>query len=171
MPAKKKATDLPPQELAAPAVLRRLQMSAAKFAAQEDDAEARLAELYALSPNSKETTENKGAIARAEMDLATARDNFNKTAKALLTYDKGIATERKDGEKISVEECKEFWKQYDLSLDLAVEQLAIADSQSAALCDDPASWYVTHAENYRAAKKGAVESAITEGVLPKWILQ
>ncbi len=44
MAAKKKPEAAPDavQELAAPAVLKRLQMSAAKFAAQEDDAEARL---------------------------------------------------------------------------------------------------------------------------------
>jgi len=165
----KKDTSAPLQEMAAPAVLRRLQSSAAKFAEQEDDAEARLAELYMLSPNAKETQDNKSAIARAEAELFNARDNFNKTAKALLNYDKGVATERKDGEKISVEEAREIFAQLMLTIDLALEQRIIADAQSAALCDSPEAFHRASADNWRAAKDGALASAKSDGVLPKWL--
>ena len=165
----KKDTSAPLQEMAAPAVLKRLQSSAAKFAEQEDDAEARLAELYMLSPNAKETQDNKSAIARAEAELFNARDNFNKTAKALLNYDKGVATERKDGEKISVEEAREIFAQLMLTIDLALEQRIIADAQSAALCDSPEAFHKASADNWRAAKDGAVASAKADSVLPKWL--
>ena len=165
----KKDTSAPLQEMAAPAVLKRLQSSAAKFAEQEDDAEARLAELYMLSPNAKETQDNKSAIARAEAELFNARDNFNKTAKALLNYDKGVATERKDGEKISVEEAREIFAQLILTIDLALEQRIIADAQSAALCDSPEAFHRASADNWRAAKDGALASAKADSVLPKWL--
>jgi hypothetical protein len=167
----KKDTSAPLQEMAAPAVLKRLQSSAAKFAEQEDDAEARLAELYMLSPNAKETQDNKSAIARAEAELFNARDNFNKTAKALLNYDKGVATERKDGEKISVEEAREIWKQFVLCVNLAMEQHIIASSQTAALCDSPESFHISAAENWRSALTGIIDSAISDGTLPKWLVQ
>jgi hypothetical protein len=165
----KKDTSAPLQEMAAPAVLKRLQSSAAKFAEQEDDAEARLAELYMLSPNAKETQDNKSAIARAEAELFNARDNFNKTAKALLNYDKGVATERKDGEKISVEEAREIFAKLMLTIDLALEQRIIADAQSAALCDSPEAFHRASADNWRAAKDGALAGAKADGVLPKWL--
>jgi len=99
MAAKRKPDAAPDavQELAAPAVLKRLQMDAAKFSAQIDDAEARLAALGELSPNAAETKDNREQIARVECELITARDNFGKTAKILLAYDRGVATERKDG--------------------------------------------------------------------------
>ena len=167
----KKDTSAPLQEMAAPAVLKRLQSSAAKFAEQEDDAEARLAELYMLSPNAKETQDNKSAIARAEAELFNARDNFNKTAKALLNYDKGVATERKDGEKISVEEAREIWKQFVLCVNLAMEQHIIASSQTAALCDSPESFHISAAVNWRSALTGIIDSAISDGTLPKWLVQ
>ena len=171
MAAKRKpdAAQDAPQELAAPAVLKRLQMSAAKFAAQEDDAEARLDALRSLSPNAAETQENKGAIARAECDLLNARDNFNKTAKALLNYDKGVAMERQHGEKISVEEAREIFAQLILTIDLALEQAIIADAQSAALCDSPEAFHRASADNWRAAKDGALASAKADNVLPKWL--
>ena len=173
MPAKRKpdAAQDAPQELAAPAVLKRLQMSAAKFAAQEDDAEARLDALRSLSPNAAETQENKGAIARAECDLLNARDNFNKTAKALLNYDKGVAMERQHGEKISVEEAREIWKQFVICVNLAMEQHIIASSQTAALCDSPESFHISAAENWRSALTGMIDSAISDGTLPKWLVQ
>ncbi len=169
MAAKKKTTELTdaPNELAAPAVLRRLQMDAAKFSAQIDDLESVVETLKQISPNAKNAKED---VARAESALVTARDNFGKTAKILLSYDRGIDTNRKEGEKISVAECKEFFAQLILSIDLALERTIIADAQSAALCDSPEDFHVAHAENYRTAKQSALESAIAESVLPKWIL-
>ena len=171
MPAKRKpeAAQDAPQELAAPAVLERLQMDAAKFSAQIDDAEARLGALGELSPNAAETKDNREQIARVECELITARDNFGKTAKILLAYDRGVATERKDGEKISVEECKEIFAQYQITIDLALEQAIIADAQSAALCDSPEAFHRAAADNWRAAKDGALASAKAENILPKWI--
>jgi hypothetical protein len=167
MPAKPKLK--PESELAAPAVLKRLQSDAAKFSEQIDECEARLTALHELSPNAKETAQNKEQIARIECELVTARDNFGKTAKILLAYDRGIATERKDGEKISVAEAKEFFAQLMLSIDLALEQRLIADAQSAALCDSPEAFHKASADNWRAAKDGAIASAKSEGVLPPWV--
>ncbi len=167
---KKKATELSaPAELAAPAVLRRLQSDAAKFSAQIDDCEARLAALGELSPNAAETKENREQIARLECELVTARDNFGKTAKILLAFDRGVASERKEGEKISVDECKEIFAQLLLSIDLALEQRLIADAQSAALADSPETFHKASADNWRAAKDGAIASAKAEGALPSWI--
>jgi hypothetical protein len=173
MAAKKKFDAAPDavQELAAPAVLKRLQMDAAKFSAQIDDAEARLAALGELSPNAAETKDNREQIARVECELITARDNFGKTAKILLAYDRGVATERKDGEKISVEEAREIWKQFVLCVNLAMEQHIIASSQTAALCDSPESFHISAAENWKSALTGMIDSAISDGTLPKWLVQ
>jgi hypothetical protein len=171
MAAKRKPDAAPDavQELAAPAVLKRLQMDAAKFSAQIDDAEARLGALGELSPNAAETKDNREQIARVECELITARDNFGKTAKILLAYDRGVATERKDGEKIGVEEAREIFAQLMLTIDLALEQRIIADAQSAALCDSPEAFHKASADNWRAAKDGALASAKADGVLPKWL--
>lgn len=166
---KKKPADTAPAELAAPAVLRRLQSDAAKFSNQIDDAEARLAALGELSPNASETKENREQIARVEGELITARDNFGKTAKILLAFDRGVATDRKEGEKISVDEAREIFAQLVLAIDLALEQRLIADAQSAALADSPETFHKASADNWRAAKDGAIASAKTEGVIPKWL--
>ena len=115
----------------------------------------------------KRTTRRRGA--RAEIELSLSRDNWNKTAKALLSYDRGVATDRKEGEKISVEEAKEIFRQFMLTIDLALEQRIIADAQSAALCDSPEAFHAASADNWRAAKDGALASAKSEGVLPNWI--
>lgn len=165
---KKKAEITAPAELAAPAVLRRLQSDAAKFSNQIDECEARIAAMRDISPNADELFQ-KDEINRVEGELITARDNFGKTAKILLSYDRGIDSARKEGEKISVEEVAEQFAQWQLTVDLSIEQLGIADAQSAALCDDPAKWHATHVDNYRAAKDGMIASAKSEGVLKGWL--
>jgi hypothetical protein len=157
------------QELAAPAVLKRLQMSAAKFAAQEDDAEARLDALRLLSPNAAETQENKGAIARAECDLLNARDNFNKTAKALLNYDRGVAIERKEGEKASIEECREWIKHILDCVQIAHQKCRITMAQAAAKANSPEDFVVATDGSFSAEVKNAISSALEDGVLPKFI--
>ncbi len=172
MSAAKKKPDPPkegaPSELAAPAVLKRLQMDAAKFSAQIDDSEERLAALQALSDNAKEAAKNKEQIARVECELITARDNFGKTAKILLSFDKGVSSERKEGEKVSVEECKEFFTQFRLSLGIARENYIIAMAQQSG---DPMKFVKAHAELIRSTEDAAIESAIRESVIPKWVIE
>ena len=158
-----------PLELAAPAVLRRLQMDAAKFSAAIDDAEARLAELYALSPNAKETTENKGAISRLECELSSARDNFGKTAKILLSYDKGVAVERKEGEKISVEEAKEYIRHILDCVQIAHQKCRITMAQVAAKANSPEDFVANTDGAFSAEIKTAIRAALEDSVLPKWI--
>ena len=171
MAAKRKPDAAPDagQELAAPAVLKRLQMSAAKFAAQEDDAEARLDALRSLSPNAAETQENKGAIARAECDLLNARDNFNKTAKALLNYDRGVAIERKEGEKASIEECREWIKHILDCVQIAHQKCRITMAQVAAKANSPEDFVAATDGSFSAEVKNAISSALEDGVLPKFI--
>jgi len=171
MAAKRKPDAAPDavQELAAPAVLKRLQMSAAKFAAQEDDAEARLDALRSLSPNAAETQENKGAIARAECDLLNARDNFNKTAKALLNYDRGVAIERKEGEKASIEECREWIKHILDCVQIAHQKCRITMAQAAAKANSPEDFVAATDGSFSAEVQNAISSALEDGVLPKFI--
>ena len=86
-----------------------------------------------------------------------------------MNYDKGVAIERQQGEKISVEEAREIFSQLILTIDLALEQAIIADAQSAALCDSPEAFHRAAADNWRAAKDGALASAKADGVIPKWL--
>lgn len=157
-------------ETGAPAVLRRLEKDALELEQTIDNAKERLVALQLLSPNGEKADEkHKAEIARVQNEYDSARDEYIKVAKVLLPYDKGISSERKEGEKISVAEAREIFAQLVLSIDLSIEQVIISDAQSAALCDSPESFHAAHAENYRAAKAGALDAATRDGVLPKWI--
>lgn len=163
----------PADELAAPAVLRQLQRDAAKYSKQVLELESRLDALRSISPNhsDSETEEAKAAMNRVDLELSIANKNWRETAKMLLPYDKGVAVEKREGEKIGIAEAKEIFAQLMLSLDLALEQCAISSAQSAALCDSPERFYKEHAENWRAAKDGAIASALGDGVIPKWLVE
>ncbi len=180
MKAKKDTANTAPQELAA----RPLESGApAELAAiAEDVVRARGRRDTCLSvyesackdaltkPAEKDGTDWSHVEEVAKRQLDDAELRLNGLRKMLLPYDKGIEPNRREGEKISVAEAREIFQQFMLSINLAIEQTIIADAQSAALCDSPEAFHIAHAENYRAAKDGAMAAAKNDGVLPAWIL-
>jgi len=107
---------------------------------------------------------------RAWMRYQEAREVHAETLKSLATFDKGVSKERREGEKITVEEAKEIFAQLLLCYDLAFEKCILTDARDAALAKTEIEFHEAHARNWRSAKDGAIESAKGENVLPKWIL-
>lgn len=106
---------------------------------------------------------------RTLRDYLDVVEMWEESKKSLLAFDTKISPSRREGEKVLVEEAREIYRQLMLSVKLAIEACIIADAQSAALCDAPEQFHKAHAENYRAAMDGAIESAKSDGVLPGWI--
>lgn len=184
MPKKPKPT--PSGESGAPAALdaitaphysKSLGAAAAleRWAAQEvlegESVKTLTATLNNLLKLDRDDDEINTKIARAVRDLESAKDQWGTTSKILLSFEKGVPDEKRQGEKVLVEEAREIYRQLMLSVKLALEACIIADAQSAALCDAPEQFHKAHAENYRAAMDGAIESAKSDGVLPGWIIQ
>lgn len=169
---KPKTTSIDLTGTGAAQALARLEKEELQTYAAKEALEARLAELDEPSLNA--TTEQKELWAttktRIESDLLFSLRRWDISRKALLEFDRGVAPEKREGEKILVSEAKEIFAQYQLSIDLAIEQTIIADAQSAALADSPEAFHIAHAANYRAAKEGAITAAKNDGVLPNWIL-
>jgi hypothetical protein len=164
-PAGIKSTPAKSEDSGAPAVLRRLEADALEYTRTIDDKKAELVALRAV----KETAAIREKIARAEMELASANDEFVKTAKVLLAYDKSVKEDRREGEKILVSDVKEIFAQFQLSESLALESYIITIAQGAALCGSPEEFHALHAENIRAARAGALDAAKREGVIPAWL--
>lgn len=106
---------------------------------------------------------------RIHRDYLDALEEWDAARKSLLAFDTKISPSRREGEKVSVEEVREIFAQLLLSIRLAVEQVIIADSQSAPLCESAEKFHVEHAHNYRAAMEGAIVAARDDGKLPKWV--
>ncbi len=106
---------------------------------------------------------------RAHRDYTDALEEWHASSKKLLEYDTKISPERREGEKISVSECKEIFAQYELSLRLAHEALIVKLCQDAALCNSPEQFHAAHAEAMRATRDGAIEAAKADGVIPNWL--
>jgi hypothetical protein len=111
------------------------------------------------------------ALNRAHREYLEVLEIWHDASKKLLEFEKAVPEAKRDGEKIAVSEAKEYFRQYALSIDLAVEQLVIQISQAAALCESPEEFHKAYAENIRSAKSGAVESAVAENKLPGWLLE
>ena len=170
--AKPKTTSIDLSGTGAAQALARLEKEELQTYAAKEALEARLGELVQPSPNA--TSEQREVwIAeklQIESDLLFSLRRWDISRKALLEFDRGVAPEKREGEKILVSEAKEIFAQYQLSIDLAIEQTIIADAQSAALCDSPEAFHIAHAGNYHAAKEGAITAAKNDGALPSWIL-
>ena len=169
--AKDKPKALGEEEKGAPAALARLETEELKCYQRKQELEHQLDNLPEPSLNA--TTEQHELWAtqktRLESDLLFAFKRWDVAVKSLREYHEKIKPSEREGEKLLVSDAKEIFAQYQLSIDLAIEQTIIADAQSAALADSPEAFHVAHAANYRAAKEGAITAAKGDGVLPSWL--
>lgn len=107
---------------------------------------------------------------RLHKDYLDALEEWNDARKSLLAFDKNVGVERREGEKVLVSEMKETFRQFMLSINLAIEQVIITDAQSVALCKTPQDFYAQHADNYRVAISAALDNAVRDNAVPKWMV-
>lgn len=101
----------------------------------------------------------------------TAYDLWFKLSKEVRDYDKAVKADRREGEKVAVSEAKEIFQQYELTIDLALEDYAIVASQEMFQLKSPQEIHMAHAEQWRTAKATAKEKALKDGVIPKWLIE
>lgn len=111
------------------------------------------------------------ALHKAHEEYTECLEIWHNASKSLLSLDKGVSLERREGEKISVAEAKEHFKQFVLSIDLAIEAYIVQISQTAALCESGEQFHIAHSDAIRSAKAGAIEAAIRDGKLPNWLIE
>ncbi len=160
-------TAIAPKDTGSAATLRRLEaQELALYAEVESALEARDG-ARALALNGVEDA--KSALAQAEGALLSALDKWQKVAKILLPFDKGVPKESREGEKILRTEAQEIFAQIRLSLTLGLESYII---RMADLCSQPLTQqeaHRLHAENLRDCFAAQIESAKREGAIPVWI--
>lgn len=108
---------------------------------------------------------------RCHREYIDALEIWDEATKKLGEYDKRISPERREGEKASVADVKEWFAQLRLSIDLAIEDYIVQISQKAALVTSPEEFHRAHADALRAAKDGAIDASIREEKLPKWVAE
>jgi vacuolar-type H+-ATPase subunit I/STV1 len=114
---------------------------------------------------------------RIQNTLASLREHSNdayelwfKLSKQVREYDKAVDTSRREGEKIPRADVEEFFRQFDLSIVLAIESYIISLSQDATRAESPEQFYQAHADNIRSCRVAAIEKAQQDNKLPKWAL-
>jgi len=157
-------------ETGAPAALRRLEEHELRCAQEVDRRKVELTRLRAMQePEGDEALRNhRQAIQNEVGNLSEAQDDWNKALKSLREFDKAVAPEKREGEKIPVSEAAEFFRQYDLSIKLGIESYVISMSQDATRAESPEQFYQAHADNIRSCRVAAIERAQKDGKLPAW---
>ena len=107
---------------------------------------------------------------RAHREYIELLEIWHDASKKLLEFEKVVPEAKREGEKIAVSDAKEYFRQYELSISIAIETYIVQISQSAALCESAEKFHSLHSDAIRTSVKGAIESAVREGVIPAWIL-
>lgn len=152
----------------AAAALKAIEEHEEKCRKDVQDAEAVWREAKSLAVEGDDVSERKER--RLHREYTEALEMWHDATKKLAVFDKGVSQERREGEKIPLDEAKEIYAQLLLTVNLALESCVNMDAQSAALCDSPEAFHKAHADNWRSAKEGAIAAAVGDGVLPKWIV-
>lgn len=160
------------QETGAPAALRRLEEHELRCAREVDSLKVELARLRAMqAPDGDDALRNHlNAIQFAVSNLSEAQDDWNKALKSLREFDKAVAPEKREGEKLLRSDVEEFFRQFDLSIALAIESYIISLSQDATRAESPEQFYQAHADNIRSCRIAAIEKAQQDGKMPKWAI-
>lgn len=173
MPRKKSETELQPaQATGAPAALAWI---ANQEADSRRDYELRKDELNRLIKRQQgatpadDGTDWAALIRQAEHNLGHAAENVQKWQKSLATFDKQIAPERREGDKIPVSEAREIYEQLLLCVAIAAQSTRLTNAQQAALCDSPEAFDVATAGAWQGAIAGAIQAAKDDNVIPAWL--
>lgn len=112
---------------------------------------------------------------KANQELLALREGLNeaydlwfKLSKQVREYDKAVDTSRREGEKVPRADVEEFFQQFNISIDLAIESYIISLSQDATRAESPEAFYLMHADNLRSCKVAAIQRAIQDKKLPGW---
>lgn len=151
----------------APAALAAIERHELECRTEKDNALAEWKEAKRLVVDGDDVSERKER--RLHNQYRDALEMWDDATKKLAVFDKGVRPERREGEKILVADAKELFAQYELCVDLALEQCIVADCQSAALCNSPDEFHAAHAENWRSAKASAIDAARRDGAIPAWL--
>ncbi len=165
-----------PSELAArntgaPANLRRMEIHEEDAEREVNALKERLRAVQELiEPNGDDEKQKplREQCASIRMQLDAAYDLWFKLSKQVRDFDKSVKEERRDGEKALVSEVKEWFIQFRLSLGIARENYIIGMAQQSG---DPMKFVKAHAELIRSTEDAAILSAISEGVIPRWVIE
>lgn len=173
MAPKKRIVSLP-ENVGAPANAAKLDQHAKDSEEEVMRVKAEIASLVASLPqldgDPERTRHANDQIQARRKDLNDAYDLWFKLSKQALDHDQKVALDRREGEKIARSEAEEFFKQFRLSIKLAIEKYIISLSQDATRAESPEQFYQAHADNIRTAMTSEIENAQKDGKLPKWAL-
>lgn len=174
MPARKPITKPAPSAYPTGAAdsAKRLESAEAKAASKVDKLDAELekleGELKQADGDEIETARISDKIKHAAKSLFDETKRWIELAKQVNSFYKAVDESKREGERVTVAEAQEFFRQYDLSIRLAIESYIIALSQDATRAETPEQFYQSHADNLRTAFVAAIEKAQKDGKVPRW---
>ena len=110
------------------------------------------------------------ANSRTRRDYLDALEIWDDATKKLALFDKAVAPEKREGEKILRTDAQEIFAQIRLSLNLGLESYIIRACDMFAQPMSQEEAHKLHAASLRDCFRSAIDSAKRDGALPEWIV-
>ncbi len=101
--------------------------------------------------------------------LLFAYEAWMKVSKVLLSFDKGVAPEKREGEKIPKAETERIITMLIRHVRLSIEQAALSFAQDGILCSSETDLYQLSANRFRSQLSESMKTANREEQLPNWV--
>ncbi len=98
------------------------------------------------------------------------RELYENATKQLAVFDKGVAQERREGEKVPLVDVKEWFAQLRLCRNITLENYLIGISQLSPKFKTPVDFMKAHGDLIRSTEETAIAAAVKEKQLPDWIV-
>ena len=126
-------------------------------------------ELDNLMKLDRDDDEIRSQISRKSSDLSEAKNQWESTSKILLSFDKNVSPEKREGVKLSQTEVESIIYHFVVRLRLATEQHFINIAQDLHKCKNEQEIYRVSADSFRGCVTSVIKVAITEQRLPGWV--
>ena len=109
-------------------------------------------------------------IRKTESDLESCKERWAQTSKLLLSFERGVAPEKREGEKMLVSEIERLLENCWRADRLALEAFGLSIAQDGIRCSSEQEFYKRFQDNFRQTRESALRSGIDNLLFPKWVM-
>lgn len=156
------------QDSGAPAALKAIEAHELKCRLEKDTAHAEWKRAQEKEVEGDDVSEFKER--RMHSRYVEALEHWDDATKKLALFDKGVREDRREGEKVSLADVREWIAQLRLCRNITLENYLIGISQQSPTFKAPIDFMKAHGDLIRATEESAIAAAVKEKQLPAWIL-
>jgi hypothetical protein len=119
----------------------------------------------------KQTEDNIARVRNAEYALDAAKERWEDTSKVLLSFERGVAPEKREGEKLLASYIEDFLENTFRAIRISNAAFGLSIAQDAIRCKDEQEYYLKHNESCMKNMENAVKAGIENNHMPALVMR